>query len=84
MHSRIYLTGMLLYLLIRPMAVWHLSDALTVFTELGTTEWTITYEYCKNINHDTLLKKHSDDLLKYFRIYVSEDKKCFFFFGYFI
>ena len=51
--------------------------ALTLFRELGinNSESSNTYEHSKNINHDNLLKKHSDDLWKYFETSVSEDSK---------
>ena len=46
------------------------------FKEVGITnsQLTNTYEYCKKINIDTLLK-HFHDLFRYFRISVSEDNK---------
>ena len=51
--------------------------ALTLFRKLGTTfsQSTNTNEHYKNINHYTLLKKHSDDFLRNFVISVSEDNK---------
>ena len=50
---------------------------LTLFRELGisNSEPTKTCDNYKNINHDTLLKKYFDDLLRYFGLSVSEDKK---------
>ena len=50
---------------------------LTLLRELGinNSQSTNACEHGKNVNHDTFLKKHSDDLLKYFGIPVSEDKR---------
>ena len=51
--------------------------ALTLFKELGITnsQSAVTYEHCKDINHNTLLKNHCDDLFRYFRISFSEDSE---------
>lgn len=53
-------------------------SSLTLFRELGITysQSANTCKYCKEIYHDTLLKKRSDDLFTYFGIFVLEDKKC--------
>ena len=52
-------------------------QALTLFRKRGINKLqpTKTYEHCKNVNHVPLLKIHSDDLLRYFGISVSEDYK---------
>lgn len=62
--------------------MWHplpkTFSSLSLFRELGITysQSANTYKDCKEIYHDTLLKKkHSDDLFRYFRIFVLEDKK---------
>ena len=63
------------------MAMWKLFAkyfySFTLFRELGITnlQSTNTYDHCKNINHGTVLRKHSDDLLRYFGIYILEDNK---------
>ena len=51
--------------------------ALTLFKELGITksQSTNTYEHRKNVNQDTLLEKHSDDLSRSFGDSVPEDNK---------
>ena len=50
---------------------------LTLFKELGITnsQFTNTYRQCNYINHNTVLKKPPDDLLRYLGISVSGDNK---------
>lgn len=43
--------------------------------EINNLQSTNTYDHCKNIYDDTLLRKKADDLLRYFGIYMLEDNK---------
>ena len=63
--------------------ICQINDAVTLLREFGATKWTNIWKLWEYY-HDTLLKKHSDDILKYCRIFVSEDHKRLYFFRYFI
>ena len=57
--------------------IFKIFYAFILFRELRITnlQSANTYNHCKNIYHDALLREHSDNLLRYFGICILEDNK---------